>query len=116
MATDIIEKRIELTGIRLEEYRADFIGYNSLYGDLLTSKMNTGTPMEVRLHISGRAIERLQAELLANEVEALYTNGPAGGGGAEKRVKEIVSICSIFVPRKTVQYQVEYLETGDRKK
>ena len=116
MAADIIEKRIELTGIRLEEYRADFIGYNSLYGDLLTSKMNTGTPTEVRLHISGRAIERLQAELLANEVEALYTNGPAGGGGAEKRVKEIVSICSIFVPRKAVQYQVEYLETGDRKK
>ena len=93
----------------MDEYRADFIGYNSLYGDLLTSKMNAGTPTEVRLHVSGRT-----AELLANEVEALYTNGPAGGGGAEKRVKEIVSICSIFVPRQAVRYQVEYLESGDK--
>lgn len=114
MAADIIEKRINLTGIQLDEYRADFIGYNSLYGDLLTSKMNAGTPTEVRLHVSGRTTERLQAELLANEVEALYTNGPAGGGGAEKRVKEIVSICSIFVPRQAVRYQVEYLESGDK--
>lgn len=28
MAADIIEKRINLTGIQLDEYRADFIGYN----------------------------------------------------------------------------------------
>lgn len=109
MAADIVKKRVKLTGIQLDEYRADFIGYNSLYGDSLTEKMNAGIPSEVRLHISGRSSDRLQAELLANEIEALYTNGPAGGGGAEKQVKEIVSICSIFVPREDVQYQIEYL-------
>lgn len=110
MAANIIEKRIELTGIKLEEYKADYIGYNSLYGDEISSKLCPCTPKEVRLHVSGRATERLQAELLANEVEALYTNGPAGGGGAEKSVKEIVSICSIFVPRQAVEYHVEFLE------
>lgn len=50
------------------------------------------------------------AVLLANEVEALYTNGPAGGGGAVKRVSEIVSVCSIFVPRDAVEAKVTFRE------
>lgn len=109
MAADILEKRIEMTGIQLEEYRVDYIGYNSLYQDKISDAIRMGNPCEVRLHVSGRTKERIQAELFANEVEALYTNGPAGGGGVVKRVSEIVSVCSIFVPREDVRHKVSYL-------
>ena len=103
LAAEILEKRIELTGIELEEYRTDFIGCNSLYRDAISKEIGSGTPCEVRLRAAGRTKDRKNAVLLANEVEALYTNGPAGGGGAVKRVSEIVSVCSIFVPRDAVE-------------
>lgn len=110
MAADIIGKRIELTGIQLEEYRVDYIGINSLYRDKISKSLAGEPTCEVRLRISGRTSDRLQAELLANEVEALYTNGPAGGGGVVKRVSEIVSVCSIFIPRKDIHYCNGYIE------
>ena len=43
-----------------------------------------------------------EAQKVGNEVEALYTNGPAGGGGATKSVREVVSVASTFVPRSLV--------------
>lgn len=113
LAADVVEERVALTGIRLEEYRVDYIGCNSLFRDEISGEIagNIATaPVEVRLRISGRAKDRKQAELLANEVEALYTNGPAGGGGAVKRVESVVSVCSIFVPRDAVHWHVEYSE------
>ncbi len=113
LAADIVEERVALTGIRLEEYRVDYIGCNSLFRDEISGEIRGNTaaaPVEVRLRISGRTQDRKQAELLANEVEALYTNGPAGGGGAVKRVESVVSVCSIFVPREAVHWHVEYSE------
>ena len=110
LAADIIEKRVALTGIELEEYRIDYIGLNSLYRERISDILQSGTLHEVRLRISGRSKERRQSELLVNEVEALYTNGPAGGGGVVKRVSEIVSECSIFVPREDIAYEVGYIE------
>ena len=110
LAAEILEKRIALTGIELEEYRTDFIGCNSLYRDAISKEIGSGTPCEVRLRAAGRTKDRKNAVLLANEVEALYTNGPAGGGGAVKRVSEVVSVCSIFVPRDDVTQKIRYFE------
>jgi hypothetical protein len=43
-------------------------------------------------------------------VEALYTNGPYGGGGAWKDAREVVAIASVLLPREHVHASVEYLE------
>lgn len=117
LAASIVKERIALTGIQLEEYRVDYIGCNSLFRDKISEEIAGSAketcayaPVEVRLRISGRAHDRQQAQLLANEVEALYTNGPAGGGGAVKRVESVVSVCSIFVPRESVSWRVDYLD------
>ena len=109
LAAQVIRERIELTGIQLNEYREDIIGYDSLYGEGISQRIGSGRPVEVRLRISGRSGDKLQAQLLANEVEALYTNGPAGGGGAVKRVSQVASICSIFIPRSDVNAEVTLL-------
>lgn len=116
LAASIMEKRVALTGIKLEEYRTDFIGCNSLFRDKISEgiagfgDMRAYAPVEVRLRVSGRSHDRQQAELLANEVEALYTNGPAGGGGVVKRVEQVVSVCSIFIPREAVAWHVDYID------
>ena len=110
LAADIIEKRLKLIGCDMEEFRVDYIGFNSLYKDKISSQYAPEVFPEIRLRVSGRTKDKENATLIANEVEALYTNGPAGGAGATKKVSEVVSICSIFVPRDIVDIQVSYQE------
>jgi len=40
------------------------------------------------------------------EVEALYTNGPYGGGGATATTREVLAIASTYVPRDRVTCRV----------
>jgi hypothetical protein len=46
------------------------------------------------------------AQRIGNEVEALYTNGPAGGGGATKSTREVLSLATTLVPRHLVSCAV----------
>lgn len=112
LAGEIVKKRLEYTGVNIEEFRVDYIGINSLYKDQISDNMfkDRSACKEVRLRISGRTEERSDAVKIGNEVEALYTNGPAGGGGAAQGVKEIISIASIFVPREDIKIEVNYEE------
>ena len=108
LAAEIVRKRLSLLGIHPDEIRYDLIGANSLYGD--TIDICNGEPNEIRLRVSARTDKRETAVKVTNEVEALYTNGPAGGGGAEKSIKEIVSVASIFISRGDVNIKVVYEE------
>ena len=105
-----VEKRLKLVGVEMEEFRIDYIGYNSLYKSEISDQYAPDVFPEIRLRVSGRTKDKANATLIANEVEALYTNGPAGGAGATKKVSEIVSICSIFVPRDIIKIEVGYKE------
>ena len=90
--------------------RSDFIGLNSLYKDEISNNMNTYVPNEIRLRVAARCKDINDARVVGNEVEALYTNGPYGGGGATKAIKDIVSIASIFADVKDFKITVDYLE------
>ena len=99
LAADILKRRFELTGLNLDEVRYDLIGLNSLYANSISADMQAPTnPVEVRLRVAGRSHSLYDARRVGEEVEALYTNGPFGGGGVDKMVKNIVSIASILVP------------------
>ena len=47
---------------------------------------------------------------VGDEVEALYTNGPAGGGGARKHVSEQIGIVSVLLDRARVAPRVTLRE------
>ena len=51
------------------------------------------------------------AQRVGEEVESLYTNGPAGGGGATKSMREVIAVASAFVPREAVRTSVEWMES-----
>ena len=57
------------------------------------------------------APDAFTAQLVGEDVEALYTNGPAGGGGARKLVTEVIGIASILMPREAVKPQLHILES-----
>ena len=108
---EIVKKRLEYTGVKYDELKIDIMGVNSLYGDSIGNYILDNSKLgEVRLRVAGRTIDRANATKIANELETLYTNGPSGGGGVTKGVSEVVSICSIFVPREDIKIEVMYEE------
>jgi hypothetical protein len=107
LAAEIVEKRLKLTNVKYDELRIDFIGINSIYKN---SERKYNTPEEVRLRVAARTKNKSDAAKIGNEVETLYTNGPAGGGGATKSVSEIVSVASILINRTDVEAKVVYKE------
>ena len=58
---------------------------------------------EVRLRVAARTADEATAAAIGREVEALYVNGPAGGGGARSRVTSVVSVASVLLPQQEVQ-------------
>lgn len=104
LALDIVKQRLADTGVRAEELRFDLMGVNSLYGNTL----DEGKPAEVRLRVAGRTASRSEAVRIGNEVESLYTNGPAGGGGALKSVSEVIAIHSILIDATEVEPVITY--------
>ena len=53
------------------------------------------------------ADDRGEAVRVGNEVETLYTNGPSGGGGASKSVRQVVAVASLLLPRDKVNPRIE---------
>jgi len=80
------------------------IGIDALHGS--DHERARPRPYEVRLRISGRTPTLRHALGIGGEVEALYTNGPAGGGGAVKSAREVLAVLSTFVPRDLVPCRV----------
>ncbi len=85
------------------DVRVDLIGMNSVHGN---SFHQDRQPYEVRLRIAAKAKTQEQAALIGEEVEALYTNGPGGGGGVRKYVTESIGIVSTLLPRNKAMHQV----------
>ena len=100
LAGEIIKERI---GANYKDFRVDHIGYASVHP---YSYSDGSKPYEVRLRIAAKADTHEAAAIIGEEVEALYTNGPAGGGGARKYVNEIVGIISTLIDRNKIQPSV----------
>ncbi len=108
-------KRAQLAGAVVQarlkgafkEMRVDYIGSTSLHGK---SYDDAARPYEVRLRVAARAATREKAALVGEEVEALWTNGPGGGGGARKYVREQVGVISGLIAREKIKSEVTVRE------
>jgi hypothetical protein len=108
LAIDIVKTRLQIVDARVDELRCDLIGVDALQGD--TGSTPVEEPREVRVRIAGRTQTAEAAACIGNEVEALYTNGPGGGAGAVRSVREVLAVGSTFVPRHEVRCHVEIEE------
>jgi hypothetical protein len=109
LALEIVAERLRITGVPVREGRFELIGVDALHGPDLASA--GPEPYEVRARVAARTDRREDAVRVANEVEALYTNGPAGGGGVQKLVREVVAVATTFLPREAVATTVRVLES-----
>ena len=102
-----MRERLKLTGVATSETRFDLIGVDSLHGESLGARSD---PYEVRVRVTGRTDSLREAVCIGNEVETLYTIGPAGGGGATKSAREVVAVASVLLPRAQAKPSVRFVE------
>lgn len=110
LALAIVRERLQLTGVATGETRFDLIGVDALHGEHLSAR--AGEPYEVRIRVAGRTETMRDAVRIGNEVETLYTNGPAGGGGATKSAREVVAVASVLLPRDLATPSIRFVEAS----
>ena len=108
LALDIVRERLKLTGVAANELRFDLIGVDSLHGG--RSRPMPTSPMKCAFASPAARTILREAIRIGNEVETLYTNGPAGGGGAFKSARDVVAVASVLLPRELAQPQVQFVE------
>jgi hypothetical protein len=107
LALEIVRERLKLTGVAASEWRFELIGVDSLHGPEISAGANE--PYEVRVRVAGRTESLREAVRIGNEVETLYTNGPAAGGGAFKSARDVVAVASVLLPRELAKPQVRFV-------
>jgi hypothetical protein len=107
LALEIVRERLKLTNVAASELRFELVGIDSLHGPEVSARANE--PYEVRVRVSGRTENLREAVRIGNEVETLYTNGPAAGGGAWKSARDVVAVASVLLPRELAKPQVQFV-------
>src|SRR4051812_13264460 len=107
LALEIVRERLKLTGVASSELRFELVGVDSLHGGEVSARANE--PYEVRVRVAGRTENLREAVRIGNEVETLYTNGPAAGGGAWKSARDVVAVASVLLPRDLAKPQIRFV-------
>ncbi|WP_200922146.1 acyclic terpene utilization AtuA family protein [Sphingomonas sp. Leaf23] len=110
LALDIVRERLVLTNADVREIRCDVIGLDAVTQAADDCGDGGG---EVRARIVGRSPSATGAQAIGVEVEALYTNGPFGGGGVSRGIRRVVAIASCLIPRDATAPRVHIVEVGD---
>lgn len=108
LAARIIRERLSELSLRI-----DFIGSSSVFASQLGEgpefKSTQGFE-DIRLRVATAHHDRNQALRVCREVTALYTCGPAGGGGVRTSLKPRLNTLVCFIPRDLVNASYEFFE------
>lgn len=108
LAADVLRKR--LPNLRI---RSDLIGALSVFADdegtMQTLQTSPGA-LDVRMRIAAATDDKKEALRLTREVTALYTCGPAAGGGVRTSLTQRLNNLSCLVPRTTADWSVHFID------
>lgn len=96
-----------------ETLRIDLIGVASVLGDdggAWLAAQPDGAARDVRLRAALRHADKRVAERLCREVTALYTCGPAGGGGVRSALRQRLLTLDCLLPRAAAPAWFEMME------
>jgi hypothetical protein len=109
LAAQVLRERLAGLG----PLRVDLVGVASLFGDdagRWLADAPDGGARDVRLRVALRHADRAAAERLTREVTALYTCGPAGGGGVRTAIRPTLGTLSCLLPRDAVPASFRWLD------
>lgn len=106
LAADIIQKRAARNPmLGNQTIQFDMIGVNSVW------PQEPARPVrDIRLRVAARVPDQRAADQLITEVESLYVNGPAGGGGVRFATRPTIRTYTAFVPRAQVTPRWTFVE------
>lgn len=112
LARDILLQRFDRLAPSVQPW-IDLSGVASLFNDqggrYLQKQLAQAPSLEdVRVRIGLAHTDRPLLEALLAEVESLYTNGPAGGGGVRRHLAEAVTTRSFLLPRDEIHTTLEW--------
>lgn len=103
-ADQILRQRLDRLGLRFDEVRTEFVGWNSTHGPL------AGPPPadlpEVQLRVAVRSAERAPVERFTREIAPLILTGPpsvTGFAGGRPKVEEIVAFWPALIDRREIE-------------
>ncbi len=108
LAADVLRERLAGLG----PLRVDLIGVASVFGDdagRWLDAMPADDARDVRLRVALKHADRASAERVTREVVALYTCGPAGGGGVRTSLQRRLSTLPCFVARDAVPARFDFV-------
>ncbi len=111
LAGEILQERLAGLG----RLRIDLLGVASVLGDdsgRWLAQREHGNARDVRLRAAMNHAQRPVAERLLREVTALYTCGPAGGGGVRTALRARLGTVSCLVPRERVTARYRFIDGG----
>lgn len=111
LAADILTRRLQGTG----PLRIDLIGVTSVLADdhgRWLQETPRGHATDVRLRVATRHADKSTAQRLMREVNALYTCGPAGGGGVRTALRPTLGTVSCTLDREQVPTSFFMLESA----
>ncbi|MBV8621641.1 MAG: DUF1446 domain-containing protein [Curvibacter sp.] len=111
LAGEVVRQRLAALAPGLQPLRCELIGVASLLADdagewarAQGEALHRDSALaDVRLRVSARCSRRDDAELLCREVLALYTCGPAGGGGVRTHITPRLASESWYIPREWIR-------------
>ena len=101
LAMDVMQKRMG----RQLPLRFDLIGVVSILGDDGNRQLGAarvGDSTDIRMRVAGRHPDLLVVDRLLRELTALWTGGPAGGGGVRVAKRQRLSTQSCLIARERV--------------
>ncbi len=106
LARDVLERRFARSLLAQIPFRYDIIGIDSLW----PQEHRGPSPFDLRLRVAARVPDRAAAEFVITEVEALYVNGPAGGGGVRSGQRPTIRTYTAFIDRARVAARCTMME------
>ena len=107
LAMDVMDKRM---GSHMK-LRFDLIGVSSILGDDANHWLQAsavGQATDIRLRVAGQHQQLAVVDRLLREVTALWTGGPAGGGGVRVAKRQRLSTQSCLIARERVPASFDF--------
>jgi hypothetical protein len=108
LAAQIIRERLSDFNLRV-----DLIGSSSIFSSDSGEGPQFKSPEgfeDIRLRVATAHHDRKQAQRVCREVTALYTCGPAGGGGVRTSLKPRLNTLVCLIPRGLIHASYEFFE------
>jgi hypothetical protein len=113
MADAILKSRLDDLHLELDEYRSEFLGYDSSHGKIASRPTD---PSEVVLRVGVRSQDRASVERFGKEIAPLILTGPpsvTGFAGGRPKPSEVVSYWPSLIPKSAVSASVVIKEIGE---